>query len=40
MWGGAQFFYLASETTYRRVAYVIITLAALVSMPLWDGWLR
>ena len=31
---------LASETTYRRVAYVIITLAALVSMPLWDGWLR
>jgi uncharacterized membrane protein YfcA len=40
MWGGAQLFYLASETTYRRVAYVLITLAALASMPLWDGWLR
>ena len=40
MWAGAQLFHLASETTYRRVAYVIITLAALVSMPLWDGWLR
>ena len=23
-----------------RVAYAVITLAALVSMPLWDGWLR
>jgi hypothetical protein len=31
---------MASEQTYRRVAYVIITVAALVSMPLWDGWLR
>ena len=25
---------------YRRDAYGIITLAALVSMPLWDRWLR
>jgi uncharacterized membrane protein YfcA len=40
MWGGAQLFRLASETTYRRTAYVIITLAAIVSMPLWDGWVR
>jgi uncharacterized membrane protein YfcA len=40
MWGGAKLFHRASEQTYRRVAYVIITLAAIVSMPLWDGWLR
>jgi hypothetical protein len=40
MWGGAQLFHLASETTYRRVAYTVITLAAVVSMPLWDAWLR
>lgn len=40
MFAGAKLFHFASEITYRRVAYVIITLAALVSMPLWDGWLR
>jgi len=40
MWGGSQLFHLASEATYRRVAYATITLAAIVSMPLWDGWLR
>jgi uncharacterized membrane protein YfcA len=40
MFAGAKLFHFASELTYRRVAYVIITLAALVSMPLWDRWLR
>ena len=40
MFAGAKLFHFASETTYRRVAYVIITFAALVSMPLWDRWLR
>jgi len=40
MWGGAKLFDRASEQTYRRVAYVIITLAALVSMPLWDRFIR
>ena len=40
MFAGAKVFHFASETTYRRTAYVIITLAALVSMPLWDKWLR
>ena len=40
MFAGAKVFHFASEQTYRRVAYVIITLAALVSMPLWDKWLR
>lgn len=40
MFAGSKLFDRASEKTYRRVAYAIITLAALVSMPLWDGWLR
>jgi uncharacterized membrane protein YfcA len=40
MFAGSRFFHMASEKTYRRVAYLIITVAALVSMPLWDGWLR
>ena len=37
MWGGSQLFHSRIEATYRRVAYAIIALAALVSMPLWDG---
>ena len=40
MWGGAHWFHGASEQTYRRVAYAIIVAAAVVSMPLWDAWLR
>ena len=40
MWAGSKLFDRASEQTYRRTAYVIITLAALASMPLWDRWLR
>jgi uncharacterized membrane protein YfcA len=40
MWVGARWFHGASESAYRRVAYAIIVAAALVSMPLWDGWLR
>ena len=40
MFAGAKLFHFASEQTYRRTAYAIITLAALVSMPLWDTWLR
>ena len=40
MFAGAQVFHFASEQTYRRTAYVIIALAALASMPLWDTWLR
>jgi uncharacterized membrane protein YfcA len=40
MFAGAKVFHFASETTYRRTAYLIITLAALISMPLWDGWMR
>jgi hypothetical protein len=25
--------------TFRRIAYGVIALAALISLPLWDGWL-
>jgi uncharacterized membrane protein YfcA len=40
MFAGSKLFHVASERTYRLSAYVIITMAAIVSMPLWDGWLR
>jgi uncharacterized membrane protein YfcA len=32
---GSRLFNLASEQTYRRVAYVIVALSAIVSMPVW-----
>ena len=37
---GARFFHGASDLLYRRIAYAIIALAALVSLPLFDTWLR
>jgi uncharacterized membrane protein YfcA len=37
---GTRLFHLASAKTYRRVAYVIVATAALVSMPLVDHLLR
>jgi hypothetical protein len=37
---GAILFRGASELTYRRIAYAIVALAALVSLPLFDGMLR
>ena len=37
---GTKLFRLATEKTYRRVAYVIVALSAIVSMPLWDRFLR
>jgi uncharacterized protein len=40
MFAGAKVFHFASEQTYRRTAYAVIMLSALVSMPLWDKWLR
>ena len=40
MWAGGRVFHLASAETYRRVAYAIIALAALASMPLFDRLLR
>jgi uncharacterized membrane protein YfcA len=37
---GARFFKGSSETLYRRVAYAIVAVAALVSLPIFDGILR
>ena len=40
LWLGSHMFWLASEETFRRICYALIALAALVSLPLFDGWLR
>jgi hypothetical protein len=37
---GSRGYRIASEVTFRRVAYAIIALAALLSLPALDGWLR
>lgn len=37
---GGRLFHLASEKTYRRVAYLVVAISAIVSMPLWDNVLR
>jgi len=36
MWAGARWFHGASEAAYRRAAYLIIVVAAIVSLPVWD----
>jgi uncharacterized membrane protein YfcA len=40
MWAGGKAFHLATPETYRRVAYATIIVSAIVSMPLFDTWLR
>lgn len=40
MWIGSHFFHTASDTTYRRVAYGIVAISALVSVPLFDRLFR
>jgi len=40
MAAGARLFHGASERTYRRVAYAIVATGAVVSLPLFDGWIR
>jgi uncharacterized protein len=37
---GTRGFRIASETTFRRIAYIVILMSALVSLPLWDGLFR
>lgn len=34
---GMRGFHIASEATFRRIAYIVILMSALVSLPLWDG---
>jgi uncharacterized membrane protein YfcA len=40
LWLGSRMFGLASDETFRRICYALIALAALVSLPLFDEWLR
>ncbi len=40
IWIGSQFFSAASETVYRTIAFIMILIAAIVSIPLLDGLLR
>ncbi|MEA2835929.1 MAG: uncharacterized protein QOD89_479 [Bradyrhizobium sp.] len=40
LWLGSLMFGLASEETFRRACYALIALAALISLPLFDGVLR
>jgi uncharacterized membrane protein YfcA len=40
LWLGSHMFGLASEETFRRACYALIALAALVSLPVFDGVLR
>jgi uncharacterized membrane protein YfcA len=37
---GAYYFHGTSEQLYRRIAYLIVAVAALISMPVFDAWLR
>ena len=40
LWVGTHAFGVASEQTFRRIAYLTIFLSALVSLPLWDALLQ
>ncbi len=37
MWAGAHHFHGTSDALYRRISYVIIALAGLISLPVFDG---
>jgi uncharacterized membrane protein YfcA len=37
---GSKLFFLASEQTYRRVAYLIVALSAIAAMPIWDALVK
>jgi uncharacterized protein len=38
LWLGSHMFGLASEATFRRICYALIAFAALVSLPVFDGF--
>jgi uncharacterized membrane protein YfcA len=40
LWAGARTSHYASDITYRRIAYAIVALSALVSLPLFDRVFR
>ncbi|MFY8116115.1 MAG: sulfite exporter TauE/SafE family protein, partial [Rhabdaerophilum sp.] len=37
---GTRGYHMASEATFRRIAYAIIAVAAILSLPVLDGWIR
>lgn len=39
LWIGTHAFGLASEQTFRRIAYLTIFASAIAGLPLWDAWL-
>jgi uncharacterized membrane protein YfcA len=40
VWIGARWFRGTSDAFYRKVAYMIVAVSALISLPLFDGWIR
>lgn len=40
IYGGVHMFGLASEQAFRRACHMMIAVAALLGLPLWDGWFR
>lgn len=40
LWIGSRMFGLASETTFRRICYALIAVAAVISLPVFDDILR
>ena len=40
LWTGSQMFGVASSTTFRRICYVLIAAAGIVSLPVLDGVIR
>lgn len=39
VWAGSRMFGLASEVAFRRICFAMIAAAAVLSMPVLDGWL-
>jgi uncharacterized membrane protein YfcA len=37
IWGGSHLFGLASEASFRRACFVLIALAAVLGLPVWEG---
>ncbi|WP_026792148.1 sulfite exporter TauE/SafE family protein [Pleomorphomonas oryzae] len=40
LWGGSRLFGIASEMTFRHICLILIALAVVVGLPLFDGILR
>jgi uncharacterized protein len=40
LWMGGRMFSKASQKSFRQICFALIALAAVLGLPLWDGWLR